>query len=149
VRAKPLKKTALADNMAAEIRQELESWIDRQKLEELDLEALETTARRSALRLAGGILQKWLNADHSDQSEPHLACHCGQMARWAGRRTKRVQSALGQLDLERAYYHCAHCGSGFAPRDRSLGIEHSSVSPAVLRMIGTVGAMVSFEEGSA
>jgi hypothetical protein len=78
-----------------------------------------------------------------------LPCPCGQLARYAGRRGKQVQSALGPMELERAYYHCLQCGSGFAPRDRSLGIEHSAVSPAVLRMIGTVGAMVSFEEGSA
>jgi Uncharacterised protein family (UPF0236) len=78
-----------------------------------------------------------------------LPCPCGQLARYAGRRGKQVQSALGPMELERAYYHCLHCGNGFAPRDRSLGIEHSAVSPAVLRMIGTVGAMVSFEEGSA
>jgi hypothetical protein len=71
------------------------------------------------------------------------------MARYVGRRSKRIQSALGCMDLERAWYHCGDCDSGFAPRDRSLGIEHSSVSPAVLRMIGTVGATVSFEEGSA
>jgi hypothetical protein len=113
------------------------------------LEALEMTARRSALQLAARLIERCLNADHSDRSGSHLLCTCGQMARYAGRRRKRVQSALGELDLERAYYHCGHCGSGFSPRDRSLAIEHSSVSPAVLRMIGTVGAMVSFEEGSA
>ena len=71
------------------------------------------------------------------------------MAHLAGRRCKTIQSALGPIKLERAYYHCTHCKAGFAPRDHSLGIEHSSVSPAVLRMIGTVGAMLSFEEGSA
>lgn len=107
------------------------------------------TARRSALQLAARLIQRCLNADHSDQSASPLPCACGQVARYAGRRHKRVQSALGPLDLERAYYHCAQCGSGFAPRDRRLGLEHSSVSPAVLRMIGTVGAMVSFQEGSA
>jgi len=63
------------------------------------------------------------------------------------RRKKRVQSALGGLDLERAYYHCGHCGRGFCPRDQQLGIE-SSLSPAIVRMIAAVGAMVSSQEGS-
>jgi hypothetical protein len=34
------------------------------------------------------------------------------------------------------------------PRDRSLGLEGSSLSPALTRMVGLVGAMVSFVEGS-
>jgi len=59
-----------------------------------------------------------------------------------------VQSVLGPLRLERAYYHCSSCGQGFCPRDEQLGIENTSFSPALTRMTGTVGAMVSFQEGS-
>jgi len=36
---------------------------------------------------------------------------------------------------------------GFCPRDRALGLQDESLSPGVLRMVGRVGAMVSFEEG--
>src|SRR6202035_2453232 len=49
---------------------------------------------------------------------------------------------------EPAYYHCSSCGHGFCPRDGQLGIENTSLSPALTRMVGTVGAMVSFQEGS-
>lgn len=56
-------------------------------------------------------------------------------------------SVLGPLTLLRAYYHCARCESGFCPRDHALGIEGVSLSPAVTRMVGLVGATVSFEEG--
>jgi uncharacterized protein UPF0236 len=139
----------LAGEFATELQIELESWIGRQNLADLDFEALENTARRAALQLAARLIQNHLNADHTDGSDTHLACSCGQQARYVARRRKCVQSALGPLELERAYYHCPQCGAGFCPRDRSLGIEHSSASPAVLRMIATVGAMVSFEEGSA
>jgi hypothetical protein len=55
---------------------------------------------------------------------------------------------LGELTLERAYYHCAACGEGSCQRDPALGLAGSSLSPALIRMVGTVGAMVSFEEGS-
>ena len=54
---------------------------------------------------------------------------------------------LGELVLERAYYHCTACQTGFCPRDRALGLLGSSLSPAVTRMVGLVGALVSFEEG--
>jgi hypothetical protein len=59
-----------------------------------------------------------------------------------------VHSVLGPLQLERAYYHCSACGHGYCPRDAHLGIENTSLSPALTRMVGTVGAMVSFQEGS-
>jgi len=65
-----------------------------------------------------------------------------------GRRTKQVASVLGPLRLERAYYHCSSCGHGYGPRDVHLSIENTSLSPALMRMVGTVGAMVSFQEGS-
>jgi hypothetical protein len=74
-------------------------------------------------------------------------CACGQPARYAGRRGKVFESVLGPLTLARAYYHCERCDAGFCPRDRALGLERESLSPGVLRMVGQVGAMVSFEEG--
>jgi hypothetical protein len=49
--------------------------------------------------------------------------------------------------LERAYYHCEPCAAGFCPRDAALGLAATSLSPGVLRMVGLVGATVSFAEG--
>lgn len=65
-----------------------------------------------------------------------------------GMRRKTFQTALGPLTLKRAYYHCPACGRGFCPRDAALALEGSSLSPAVTRMVGQVGAAVSFAEGS-
>jgi hypothetical protein len=99
------------------------------------------------LRVAGRAIEQRFNADKSDCAGPTTACACGQLARYIDRRGKTFQSVLGPLTLERAYYHCSTCNSGFCPRDRALGLEDSSLSPGVLRMVGQVGAAVSFEEG--
>ena len=117
-------------------------------MEDLDLEALESAVRRQALRLAARAVEQYLNANHSDGEPSHRPCHCGQLARYAGRREKTFTSALGPLRLERAYYHCSICGCGFCPRDQQLSLADASLSPAVTRMVAAVGAMVSFEEGS-
>jgi len=103
--------------------------------------------RRKAMLIAARAVEQRLNADTSDGVSPTLPCACGRPARYAGRRDKSFNSVLGPLRLERAYYHCAVCEAGFCPRDRSLCLEGGSLSPGVLRMIGLVGAMVSFEEG--
>lgn len=104
--------------------------------------------RHRALRLAATVTEHRLNADRSDHAGPWLPCDCGQPARYVDRRGKQFQSVLGELNLERAYYHCTACQQGFCPRDRALGMAGTRLSPAVLRMIGAVGALVSFQEGS-
>ena len=104
--------------------------------------------RRQALRLAAWVVERRLNADTSDQRGPTLVCACGQPARYVGRRAKRFETVLGAVTLERAYYHCAACGQGVCPRDRALGLHGTSLSPALTRLVGVVGALVSFQEGS-
>jgi hypothetical protein len=92
-------------------------------VEDLDREALELAVRKQVLQLAGAAVEQRLNADTSDERGSPTRCACGQEARLAGRRSKRVHSVLGPLQIERAYYHCSKCGHGFCPRDEHLGIE--------------------------
>ena len=139
----------MAEGFAVEVERELETLLGTAGAEELDLEAVEMALRHRALRLAARLLEERLNADHSDQSRATRPCACGQAARYVGRRAKRFQSVLGKLNLERAYYHCPRCGQGWYPRDQALALEGTSLSPAVQRMVASVGAAVSFEEGSA
>ena len=127
---------------------EIETLLGRQAVENLDLEALEVAVRQQVLRLAGRAVEQRLNADSSDEMGPRVPCRCGGEAHFAGRRSKQFYTVLGPLRLERAYYHCPTCGHGFYPRDRQLRIENTSLSPALTRMTGTVGALVSFQEGS-
>ena len=63
------------------------------------------------------------------------------------REAKPFQTVLGELRLERAYSYCAACPRGFCPRDQQWGMEDTSLSPGVTRMVGTVRALVSFQEG--
>src|SRR6266849_5294094 len=142
-------KKGLQTALEAEVAQEVEALLGREALAELDFEALEVALRQRTLRLAAHDIEQRLNADLSDEASARLRCPCGSEARYVARRTKNVVSVLGPLRLERAYYHCSSCGQGFCPRDRQLGLENSSLSPALSRMTGTVGAMVSFQEGSA
>lgn len=140
-------KKGLQTALEAEIAQEVAALLGPETVAELDFEALEVALRQQALRLAARAIEQRLNADTTDEAGPRVRCDCGKEARYAGRRVKQVQSVLGPLRLERAYYHCPSCGHGFCPRDQHLGIENTSLSPALTRMTGTVGALVSFQEG--
>jgi hypothetical protein len=114
----------------------------------LDLEAVEMAARRQALRIAARALEQRLNSDSSDHVGAELPCPCGGAAQYHGRHQKTFESVLGPLHLQRAYYHCEQCQSGFCPRDRVLGLESFSLTPGVLRMTASAAALVSFEESS-
>jgi len=114
----------------------------------LDFEAVEAAVRRQVHALAARVLERCLNADTTDYTGPTRPCPCGAPARYVDRRPKTVTTVLGALTLERAYYHCAACGQGGCPRDEALGLRGTTLSPAVTRMIGVVGALVSFAEGS-
>ena len=120
-----------------------DDWLDG-----LDFEAIETAVKQTALRVAAKAVAHRLNADPSDHQGPQKPCVCGKVARYAGRRPKTFVTALGALTLVRAWYHCPHCRTGFSPRDRALGLEGASLSPAALRMTGVSAARVSFVEAS-
>lgn len=117
-------------------------------MEGISLGELESAVKADSLKIAGRILQQKLNTDNSDYRGPSLPCQCGGTARYVGRRPKNVTSVLGDLILERAYYHCSTCGTGFSPRDRALGLDQGSLSPGVTRMVALVGANTSFEDGA-
>ena len=97
--------------------------------------------------MAARAVERRLNADASDVG-PTFSCPCGKVARYAGRRPKTFTTVLGEMTLLRAYYHCDDCAAGFCPRDRALGVEDTSLSPATTRMVGLSAAMVSFQESA-
>lgn len=127
---------------------EIEALVGPGAVDGLDFEAIEMAARRRALMVAARAVERRLNTDTSDHRGPVIACDCGKPARYAGRRPRTFSTALGEMTLSRAYYHCDACASGFCPRDRALGIEGTSLSPAVTRMVGMAAALVSFAESS-
>jgi hypothetical protein len=141
------RKKGVQAAFEAEIVAEIEALVGTSVVDSWDFEAIETAARRQALRVAARAVERRINADTSDHAGPTAACACGLPARYAGRNDKTFESVLGALTLSRAYYYCEMCKAGFCPRDQALGLQGGSLSPGVLRMVGQVGAMVSFEEG--
>ena len=113
----------------------------------MDFEVVETAARRLALEAMGKAVSARLNADRSDEGEHR--CGCAGAAVYVERREKTFTTALGSMTLERAWYHCPACGRGFSPRDRALGLENASLSPAVRRMVGIAAGETSFGHASA
>lgn len=56
---------------------------------------------------------------------------------------------LGPVTLTRAWYHCAACGHGLAPRDAELGVAGVSMSPGLAAMNDRAAAAVPFAQAAA
>ena len=61
---------------------------------------------------------------------PRVPCGNGHQAGFAAYRGKVIDTVLGPVTLTRAWYHCAQCGHGLAPRDAELGVAGRPCRPA-------------------
>jgi hypothetical protein len=62
-------------------------------------------------------------------------------------RARRVLTAVGEVELLRAWYLCPHCHNGQYPADAALDIEKTASSPGVRRMLALVGSDAPFDHG--
>lgn len=64
-------------------------------------------------------------------------------------RAKRFVSLLGELELERSYYHCGACGAGHHPWEQTLGLGSATrLTPAASEVVSMLGVQASFAEVS-
>ncbi|MFY9891073.1 MAG: ISKra4 family transposase [Streptosporangiaceae bacterium] len=89
--------------------------------------------RAGLLRLGGAMLGEVLSADRGHRG-PRIPCGNGHEACFAGYRGKSFDTVLGLVTVTRAWYHCAACGHGLAPRDAELGVTGTSMSPGLAAM---------------
>jgi len=99
--------------------------------------------RAGLLRLGGGVLGEALSADPGYRG-PRVGCGHGHEAVFTGYRDKVIDTVLGPVTLRRAWYHCAACGHGLAPRDAELGVAGASMSPGLAAMSDKAAAAVPF-----
>ncbi len=97
------------------------------------MEAAEQVIRAGLLRLGGAMLGELLAAGNGYRG-PRVPCGQGHEAAFASYRDKSFDTALGLVTVARAWYHCAECKHGLAPRDAELGVARTSMSPGLAAM---------------
>jgi hypothetical protein len=93
--------------------------------------------------LGRGLLEPLLAAD-AGYAGPQADCGAGHQAAFAGYRAKTTDTVLGPVTARRAWYHCAACGHGLAPRDEQLGVAGQTMSPGLRKMTARAAAAVPF-----
>ena len=99
------------------------------------------------LQVGCGMLGQLLAADPGYRG-PRVACGRGHEAEFIAYRGKVIDTVLGPVALTRAWYHCAACGHGFAPRDAELGVAGVSLSPGLRVMTGKAAAAGPFAKAA-
>jgi hypothetical protein len=99
------------------------------------------------LKLGCGLLERLLAADPGYRG-PRVDCGSGHQAEFVSYRDKVIDTVLGPLTLSRAWYHCAACGHGLAPRDARLGVAGTSMSPGLAAMNDKVAAAGPFAKAA-
>jgi hypothetical protein len=99
--------------------------------------------RAGLIRLGASVLEDLLAADGGYRG-PRTGCGAGHQARFAGYRDKTVDTVLGPVALRRAWYHCAACRHGSAPRDEQLGVTGQGMSAGLRKMTARAAAAVPF-----
>jgi len=61
--------------------------------------------------------------------------------------SRRVLTAVGEVQFLRPWYLCPQCHSGQVPADVALDVEKTDLSPGVRRMLALVGSETSFDHG--
>ena len=108
---------------------------------------MELAIRTAMTRLGAGLLEDLLGLEAGYRG-PRVDCGAGHQAGFVSYRDKTIDTVLGPARLRRAWYHCAACGHGAAPKDAELGIEQGSLSPGLAKMTARAAAAVPFAKAA-
>jgi hypothetical protein len=111
------------------------------------MEAAEAVIRAGMLQAGCGMLEQLLAADPGYRGR-RVPCGRGHEAGFTAYRDKVIDTVLGAVTLTRAWYHCAACGHGFAPRDAGLGVAGASLSPGLRAMNDQAAAAGPFAKAA-
>ena len=111
------------------------------------IEAAELAIRAGLTSLGRGVLEDLLTADAGYRG-PRIGCGTGHQAEFVSYRPKTVDTVLGPVTVNRAWYHCAPCGHGLAPRDAELGTAGETMSPGLAKMAARAAEAVPFTRGA-
>ena len=144
------KKTAEA--IHTEIAREVSTLLsrifaERKQTGGMDLEAVEMACAPLCIRPARRLSLSCCSSPSLPLNNGHIPCPCGHQARYRELRSRRLLTALGEVELPRPWYLCPHCHNGQFPADGQLDIENRDFSPGVRRMQALVGQQAPFDHG--
>jgi hypothetical protein len=102
---------------------------ETQEAETITLDTLEQTVRNGLKVLGRQILQALVDARGTGKTEEEVLCPaCGEVLSFIRYQGKGVETFLGCIRPERAYFHCGNCGESYVPLDHELNVGPDALS---------------------
>ena len=112
--------------MAVEIEEKIRKWIGQ-------------IGQDTQVLILGGM-------DRNRRKGKQGCPECEEQVYWKDYATRSYITSLGEMELERAYYHHGACHRGWVPLDERLGLGASELSPLVQEMVSYLGGFMPFEQ---
>ncbi len=118
----PNRKDDLKAKLLAQAEEALDAMLNDEKVNpQMSLSDMEAVVGDLGKDLFPAIMQTL--TDESDVEAEPVCPECGGALRNKGRRTKRVITVRGEIEVKRPYYSCTQCEYGFFPPRSDLGFE--------------------------
>src|SRR6185369_13488453 len=143
----PSERDRLIEAMVERYRKVLEQRVPRGPK---TLDEIEQTVEEVSVEMEQELERRILEQQESlpDWPDNQARCACGAMARFRERRLRVLVTRHGEGYLQRRYYYCSACRSGFAPLDQQLGLDQGATTTQVRVWVATLGAYLPFAEAA-
>jgi hypothetical protein len=128
---------------AGELFDELMSWDDQ--THEPSLTQIEEIVLKLRQRFSGEMTQALLARQEKRQPAEKMSCpQCQGAVEFIGQKKNRVESRVGDLQIEWSYYYCPRCRKGFSPLDEQLELWEKHWSEQVVKQAVWLSGLVPF-----
>ena len=111
---------------AGQVIDEYFAWEEQHP--EADLTEIEDVILKLRKELGKEMAQMLLEEREARVVVPGPKCpSCGEEMRYKGQKGNRVESRVGELELERGHYYCPKCKESLFPPRSAVGIEGSAL----------------------
>jgi hypothetical protein len=88
---------------------------ERKPTSDITLTEIERLARQVGQRMAAAATEVLVAASEDEQDVGFTCEKCQRRLRYKGKKRRRVVTENGEVTIERVYYYCEGCESGFFP----------------------------------
>jgi len=108
------------DQLKAQLLQQYSAQLDKlfadlDQAERLHLTEIEDAALAIRNQVSQDITASLTQHESQSVEVDEWCPECHQVARYKGKKTKWIKTRSGDVEVERAYWYCPHCRTGFFP----------------------------------
>ena len=148
-----LKSERITEEILSYIRSELNTFIsglidDGAAEETIDLEATEIHLRDFSQNICRLLIQKVCDSCFSGYQGVAIECECGGWQRFVNKRSRKVRTLFGNVEVPHWYYGCSDCGRTSSFQSPRLGDGNESCSFALRRVMSILGSETTYRAAS-